>query len=151
YGSYKKFSQLDFLQSYTDFETELFDYQSSIERYIEAADLVIGHAGKSFNVFLDYFIYINSLLLGAGTALEVLRRGKPLLIVINEQLMDNHQDELALDLAENQFAVCSYPSNLLNALRSLDVSTLKPFPKPDPNKFGAFINRIYQQKFVKNK
>lgn len=133
YGSYKCVSHLDFLNSWPAFKTELFDYRTSIEPYIDSADLVIGHAG-------------------AGTVLEVLRKGKPLLIVINDHLMDNHQEELALDLAECKFVICSYPSNLLKTLQSLNVSNLKPFPKQDPSKFGAFISHIYnQQQFNINK
>ena len=77
--------------------------------------------------------------------LEVLRKRKLMLIVVNDQLMDNHQEELALEMAENQFAVCAYPSNLLNVLQSLDVSTLKPFPEKDSKKFSSFVHRIYQE------
>lgn len=125
YGGYKQTAHLEFLQSWTDFETELFDYKSSIDEYIDSADLVIGHAG-------------------AGTVLEVLRKGKPLLIVINDRLMDNHQEELARDLANQQFVVCSYPSQMCQILQSLDVTSLRPFPKHDPTKFSSFITRLLQ-------
>lgn len=127
YGSYKNISNLDSLKSWTTFEIEMFDYQNSIDTYIENADLVIGHAG-------------------AGTTLEVLRKGKPLLIVINDHLMDNHQEELALELTESKYALCSNTRNFRSILRSLDISELRPFPKADPTKFRDFITRIYQHK-----
>jgi len=85
------------------------------------------------------------LLLGAGTALEVLRKVKPLIIVTNDHLMDNHQKELALELAESKFAVCSNPMDLPNALRSFNVSALQPFPKCEPQRFGNFITKLYRK------
>ena len=46
---------------------------------------------------------------GAGSVLETLQAGRPLVVVINELLMDNHQLELASQLAEDghlYYATC---------------------------------------------
>lgn len=50
-----------------------------------------------------YFVF-----LGAGSCLEVLGAGKPLLVVINDKLMDNHQLELAKQLqADGHLLYCT--------------------------------------------
>ena len=68
-----------------------YDYKRTIKEDITSDDLVISHAG-------------------AGTCLEVLEAGKPLIIVVNEQLMDNHQTELAEKLGSDghvEYCVCT--------------------------------------------
>ncbi|KAI2800639.1 hypothetical protein RDWZM_009044 [Blomia tropicalis] len=127
YGSYKDVSKLESVQNViSHFEVELFDYQNSIQSYIDKADLVIGHAG-------------------AGTVLEVLRKRKPLLIVINDTLMDNHQEELAIELAEQRFVRCCYPSTLKETLKSFNLKSLIPFPEHDSIRFRSFIESVFQQ------
>lgn len=42
---------------------------------------------------------------GSGTILEVLRVGLPLIVVPNPQLLHNHQDELAKQLAVNGYVI----------------------------------------------
>ena len=63
------------------FKVRVVEYLPSIEREIARAGLVISHAG-------------------AGSVFETLRSVTPLLVVVNERLMDNHQVELAEELAE---------------------------------------------------
>ena len=55
---------------------ELYDFRPSLQADMERADLILSHAG-------------------AGTVMEVLRMKKRLIVVINTQLMNNHQTELA--------------------------------------------------------
>ncbi|XP_044538784.1 UDP-N-acetylglucosamine transferase subunit ALG13 homolog, partial [Gracilinanus agilis] len=48
------------------------------------------------------------LFVGAGSCLEALEEGKPLVVVVNEKLMDNHQLELARQLhKEGYLFYCS--------------------------------------------
>lgn len=54
-----------------------FSYYPDLSTHLRNADLVISHAG-------------------AGTISEVVRLNKPLLVVINDALMHDHQTELAL-------------------------------------------------------
>ena len=47
---------------------------------------------------------------GAGTVLEVLEAGIPLVVAVNDTLMNNHQTELASKLCDDgylQFGTCS--------------------------------------------
>ncbi len=55
-------------------------------KYITDADLVIGHCG-------------------AGTMLESLRAGKKVIAGINTELMENHQTELADELAHAWYII----------------------------------------------
>lgn len=69
-------------------QVEMIDYVSSINPYLQDADVVISHAGS-------------------GTILETLRMddsSRPRLIVVpNETLMDNHQTQLAKALSQRHY------------------------------------------------
>ncbi|CAH6780254.1 Alg13 [Phodopus roborovskii] len=61
------------------FTLDVYRFKDSLNEDLQQADLVISHAG-------------------AGSCLESLEKGKPLVVVINEKLMNNHQFELAKQL-----------------------------------------------------
>nr|XP_023653446.1 UDP-N-acetylglucosamine transferase subunit ALG13 homolog [Paramormyrops kingsleyae] len=68
---------------------QAFRFKDSIAGDIQRADLVISHAG-------------------AGSCLEALGAGRPLLVVVNDRLMDNHQLELARKLhADSHLLYCT--------------------------------------------
>lgn len=102
---------------------ESFHLSPSIEKYISSADLIISHAG-------------------AGSCLEALEAKKPLIVVTNESLMDNHQTELAEQLyKDGHLYYCTY-NTLLNTLQTADLSKLKPFVYTKSKEIAAHINKF---------
>lgn len=61
---------------------------------------------------------------GAGSIMQALDYGKPLLVVINEKLMNNHQYELAEKLCEEKYLYYTTCKNLCNCIENLDFSLL---------------------------
>ncbi|XP_063169430.1 UDP-N-acetylglucosamine transferase subunit ALG13 homolog [Candoia aspera] len=104
------------------FTLEVFRFKNSLSEDVERAELVISHAG-------------------AGSCLEVLEAGKPLLVVINDKLMDNHQLELARQLHKDGHLFYCTSRTLVDMLKSMDLSTLKPFLPGQPEKFAAFLDK----------
>ncbi|XP_021372164.1 UDP-N-acetylglucosamine transferase subunit ALG13 homolog [Mizuhopecten yessoensis] len=98
-----------------------YQYKPNIQEDISSADLVISHAG-------------------AGSCLETLGAGKPLLVVINSELMGNHQLELAKQLHKDGHIYYCDCGSLLQTLREINLDNLKPFKKGDPSKFAAFLD-----------
>ncbi|VFV42832.1 udp-n-acetylglucosamine transferase [Lynx pardinus] len=76
------------------FALDVYRYKDSLKEDLEKADLVISHAG-------------------AGSCLETLENRKPLVVVINEKLMNNHQLELAKQLHKDGhlfYCTCRVPT-----------------------------------------
>ncbi|XP_076250674.1 alg13 UDP-N-acetylglucosaminyltransferase subunit [Rhynchophorus ferrugineus] len=96
-------------------------YFENFTEEIEKADLVISHAG-------------------AGTCLDVLRNKKPLIVVINEDLMGNHQADLAKQLQDDGYVYyCTYKT-LCETLQK-DITLLKCYPYPAKNTFSNYLNK----------
>ncbi|KAJ2464042.1 UDP-N-acetylglucosamine transferase subunit ALG13 [Coemansia sp. RSA 2337] len=100
---------------------ESFDYTSSPQRFIEQADLVICHAGT-------------------GSILEALHSRKPTIVVVNHQLMDNHQSEIAQELSRYGYLVSTEASGLADAVASGAYSKLIPYPNADPQPIGEILD-----------
>ncbi|KAL6480257.1 hypothetical protein MHYP_G00112900 [Metynnis hypsauchen] len=111
-------------QSCPGLRLEAFRFKESIAENIQLADLVISHAG-------------------AGSCLEALGAGKPLLVVVNDKLMDNHQLELAKQLQVDSHLLYCTCSTLPQTLRDMDLSALLPFQR-------GCLSRIHSSKICTN-
>ncbi|XP_033167387.1 UDP-N-acetylglucosamine transferase subunit ALG13 homolog [Drosophila mauritiana] len=121
-------------QPLTDDEIQLIkkNYGIQIEQYkfrpniedVKSADLIIGHAG-------------------AGTCMDILNNHKPGLIVINDTLMDNHQLELAKQLAAENYLYYCKVTDLDAQLATLDFTALKPY-ETNPENLSKFVSAINQ-------
>ncbi|XP_034660410.1 UDP-N-acetylglucosamine transferase subunit ALG13 homolog [Drosophila subobscura] len=109
-------------------QLEQYTFRPNIED-IKAADLIIGHAG-------------------AGTCMDILTNGKVGLIVVNDELMDNHQQELARQLATERYLYTCKPSQLAVQLESLDFESLRPYESADENmlKFVKALDELTVQR-----
>lgn len=101
-------------------EVEVYGLKKSIIEDINRADLVIGHAG-------------------AGTCLEVLHSGKPLIVVVNESLMDNHQTELSRALTGQGVIASCMVAGLATTLSTFDEKKLK---KVQPGNVKSFTREL---------
>jgi beta-1,4-N-acetylglucosaminyltransferase len=104
-------------------EVEYFEFAPSLKDHMEAASLIISHAGS-------------------GSLFEGLRMGKVILAVPNEALMDNHQAELAGHLSSMGVLFSAVPAKLVPALQKMDPSTLVPFEAGNPRDLAAAINKL---------
>ncbi|CAI0407398.1 unnamed protein product [Linum tenue] len=102
---------------------DYFTFSSSIAEHLRSASLVINHAGS-------------------GSIFETLRLGKPLIVVVNEDLMDNHQSELAEELAERKHLYCARPQLLHETITNMNLESLLPYPAGDAKPVITLINRF---------
>jgi beta-1,4-N-acetylglucosaminyltransferase len=114
---------LDF-NKFEDIQVEQFDLKSDIKMDIEEADLIISHAG-------------------AGTCIDVLTSNKPLLVVINDTLMNNHQIELAEQLAKDGYLFYSNVKDLPNTLHQIDTSKLRKYEPGNIDKFILYLDNYF--------
>nr|GEW32176.1 UDP-N-acetylglucosamine transferase subunit ALG13 homolog [Tanacetum cinerariifolium] len=98
---------------------DYFTFSPSIAGYMKSASLVISHAGS-------------------GSIFETLKLAKPLIVIVNEDLMDNHQSELAEELAERKHLFCARPQTLYQVIEALDLDSIVPYQSDSAEKHRAF-------------
>lgn len=103
---------------------EYYRLKDSIKDDILEADLVISHSG-------------------AGSCLEILSLEKNMVAVINEDLMDNHQIELAEKLAELNLIYYSNCSKLYTNLKVFlsELDKLNRYKSGDTKIFSNYLNK----------
>lgn len=93
-------------------ETIGFEYSTKILDVIQKnADIVISHAGT-------------------GSILDSLRLGKPLIVCVNDTLMDNHQQQIADQFASSKYLWACLPkvNELIQCLKRSQYEKMEPFP-----------------------
>jgi beta-1,4-N-acetylglucosaminyltransferase len=102
-----------------------YSYCIGLMKEIQQSDLVISHAGS-------------------GTILDVLRCGRPLIVVPNRQLMDNHQLELALEMHQSGYLIATDYNELIEVLYQRHYEQLKPFPHQASGQLEEIIYQLVQ-------
>ena len=67
-----------------------------------------------------------------------------MLIVINEDLMDNHQTELAIKLTEKNYALHCTIDNLNESLINMQDKQFKQFPQQDTTILASYIDNLFK-------
>eukprot|EP01112_Ceratiomyxa_fruticulosa_P017266 TRINITY_DN5349_c0_g1_i2.p1 TRINITY_DN5349_c0_g1~~TRINITY_DN5349_c0_g1_i2.p1 ORF type:complete len:393 (-),score=46.69 TRINITY_DN5349_c0_g1_i2:97-1275(-) len=113
------------------FESLYYRYRKGIQQDIDNAGLVISHAGS-------------------GSIVETLEAGKPLVVVINDMLMHNHQEELANRLVQDQYLLVSTPQTLTSVIEQelksyLENRVIVCENKNAVGEISEYINTIVQK------
>jgi len=110
------------LSTYPSLSISGFDFVEDMRaEEVPRADLVISHAG-------------------AGSVLDALRYQKRLLVVVNEELMDNHQRELARELQKTGYLIAGTCGTLANAIRkAVEKQDFTQFPRSGSEKFVEIL------------
>jgi beta-1,4-N-acetylglucosaminyltransferase len=104
-----------------DIAFDSFDYSHQFSASLDKATLVISHAG-------------------AGSILETLALAKPMVVVVNDELMDNHQSELAQQMDTDGHCIAATVSRFYDDFDVERLFTLKPMPSVDCGDFGRLID-----------
>ena len=97
---------------------------NNFENIIKTSELIISHGG-------------------AGIILESLKNKRKVIVCVNDELMDNHQIELASSLHENGYLYyCNNLSNILESIEKILSNSVKLKEYPEFN-YDIIPNAIY--------
>ncbi|KAL7751028.1 N-acetylglucosaminyldiphosphodolichol N-acetylglucosaminyltransferase catalytic subunit alg13 [Sorochytrium milnesiophthora] len=108
-----------------ELHTTCFAFKSSLAADMQQADLVISHAGS-------------------GSILEALRLRKPLLVVVNDALMDNHQSELAIELHQQGYLISVNAEDLADGVTAIHLALQQGALKQYPARENTFAHVMQQ-------
>lgn len=109
-------------------QVQVFEFAPSLAKHMQAADLIISHAGS-------------------GSIFEALKLGKPLIAVPNAILMDNHQSELAEHLARLHYLIAASPDTLAYTLQHLSTENLRPYEGGNAKGIIQHINAVVSKPY----
>ena len=110
----------DIMSNTHGIHVEYYRYNAGYKQDIHNATLVISHAGS-------------------GSIMDALSARKPLLVVVNGQLMDNHQTELADALQEKNYLIATIIPDFIQCFRSACFSELTEYPEPNLHAFPQLL------------
>ena len=97
---------------------------NNFENIIQSSELIISHGG-------------------AGIILESLKNKRKVIVCVNDELMDNHQIELASSLHENNYVYyCKNLANIIDAVEKVISKSFKLKEYPEFN-YDIIPNAIY--------
>ncbi|KAJ3336573.1 N-acetylglucosaminyldiphosphodolichol N-acetylglucosaminyltransferase catalytic subunit alg13 [Gonapodya sp. JEL0774] len=102
---------------------EAYQFKPTTQEDVNWAGMIISHAGS-------------------GSMLDALQNAKPLVVVVNNTLADNHQRELALAVAKEGQCIATEPSRLLDTLSTFDPTSLEPFGASSPSIFASIVDDL---------
>lgn len=101
------------------------EYSTKVQDIVGLADLVISHAGT-------------------GSILDSLRLGKPLIVCVNDELMDNHQQQIADRFEQKGYVWACKPreDEISECLSRSQNETLIQFPQAYSAQFENDLRRL---------
>ncbi|KAF5391400.1 hypothetical protein D9757_001976 [Collybiopsis confluens] len=117
---------------------ECWKFKPSLQTEYEKADIVISHAGEFSRSTEEE--WASERPAGSGTIVDVLRMNKPLIVVPNPTLLDNHQQELADALDEMEHLKATNIERLSQTILEFNPSVLVKFPPFEGSKFRDLVD-----------
>ena len=123
---------------------EFYRLKPSTAEDIAGASLVISHAGAG-SIFDCLRCPLPEATARTRKRREERESGRPLLVVINDSLADNHQVELAEAMAERGHCLYCIPPDLPTSIERLKAAKLHALPPRSTHLFEAALSRLIDE------